>query len=74
MLFHSFVLQRISIQISSPQDAAYWGTGTAITDFTLIHCIFTYSLLLQVKQNNVHGQEEFKKNVEEILGFLNIKT
>jgi hypothetical protein len=40
------------------------------TDFALICCIFTHFLLLQVTENNMHVQEEFKKNVEEILGFL----
>jgi len=44
------------------------------SDITLIHCIFTHFLLLQVTENNMHGQEEFKKNVEEILGFLDIKS
>ena len=43
------------------------------TYFTIIHCIFTHFLLLQVTENNMHGQEEFKKNVEEILSFLDIK-
>lgn len=44
------------------------------TDIALIHCIFTHFLLVQVTENNMHGQEEFKKNVEEILGFLDIKS
>jgi hypothetical protein len=44
------------------------------TDITFIHCIFTHFLLLQVKENNMHVQEEFKKNVEEILGSLDIKS
>ena len=43
------------------------------SDIALIHCIFTH-LLLQVTENNTLGQEEFKKNVEEILGFLDIKS
>jgi len=38
------------------------------------HCIFTQFFLLQVTENNIHGQEEFKKNVGEILGFLDIKS
>lgn len=44
------------------------------TDIAMIHCIFTHFLLLQVTENNMRGQEEFKKNVEEILGFLDIKS
>jgi len=44
------------------------------SDIALIHCIFTHFLLLQVTENNMHDQEEFKKNVEEILGFLDIKS
>jgi len=44
------------------------------SDHALIHCTFTHFLLLQVTENNVHGLEEFKKNVQEILGFLDIKS
>jgi hypothetical protein len=72
--FPLFVLKRISLQINCPKDAAARGTGTAVTGATLIHSIFTHSLLLQVTENNTHGQEEFKKNVEEILSCLEIKS
>jgi len=44
------------------------------SDIVLIHCILTHFLSLQVTENNKLGQEEFKKNVEEILGFLDIKS
>jgi hypothetical protein len=44
------------------------------TDIVFIHCIFSRFLLLQVTENNMHGQEEFKKNGEEILGSLDIKS
>jgi hypothetical protein len=44
------------------------------TDIVFIHCIFFTFFLLQVTENNMHGQEEFKKNVEEILGSLDIKS
>jgi len=43
------------------------------SDIALNHCTFTHFLLLQVTEKNMHGQE-FKKNVEEILGFFDIKS